>query len=187
VTDPLVKTSENSPIRVDFIAGRSLGLTFAPGKHGGSQVGNYVWQRDLDSDVQRLRDHYDVDCIFTLIEDYEFELLKIPTLRDAIRAHGMKSDWFPIPDGGVPTSTAEIVATVRTARSAIATGERVVLHCRGGLGRAGTVAACILISLGETADDAIVRVREARPRAIENARQELFVEQFAAFWTGEDQ
>ena len=182
----VVKTSENSPIRVDFIAGRSLGLTFAPGKHGGSQVGNYIWQRDLERDLERLRDHYDVDCIFTLIEEHEFELLKIPTLRDAIRARGMKSHWFPIPDGGVPSSTAEIVATVRTASSAMRTGERVVLHCRGGLGRAGTVAACILVSLGETAADAIVRVREARPRAIENARQELFVEQFDAFWSGQD-
>ncbi len=178
-----IKTSQTSPIRVDFVAGRSLGLTFAPGKHGPSLTGNYTWQRDLRSDLDRLNDHFGVSCVVTLLEEFEFELLKIPNLRDAIRSRGMTSHWFPIVDGGVPDDMASFVATVRTIRSALGTGTRVVLHCRGGLGRAGTVAACVLISLGESGDDAIIHVRAARSGAIENDLQEGFVRQFETFWS----
>ncbi len=176
-----IKTSETSPIRVDFVAERPLGLTFAPGKKGAAQIGAYVWDRDLATDLQRLRDHYSVDCVVTLLEEHEFKQLEVPDLRDAVRAHGMTSHWFPIPDGGIPDDLGGFVATVRTIVSALRTGSRVVVHCRGGLGRAGTVAACVLVVLGEDADEAMRLVREARPRAIENERQEGFVAAFETF------
>jgi ADP-ribosyl-[dinitrogen reductase] hydrolase len=54
----------------------------------------------------------------------------------------------------------------------------VVIHCRGGLGRAGTLAACVLRSEGVPARAAIARVRSARPGSIENAAQEAFVAAF---------
>ena len=35
-------------------------------------------------------------------------------------------------------------------------GQNIVIHCRGGLGRTGTVAACVLVALGHhTAEEAI--------------------------------
>ena len=55
----------------------------------------------------------------------------------------------------------------------LAEGLSVFIHCRGGLGRAGTVAARLLIELGEAdAAIAIARVREVRPGAIETTAQE---------------
>jgi protein-tyrosine phosphatase len=181
VSDPEVKTSETSPIRVDFVDGSSLGLTFAPGKKGAAQIASYVWDRDVETDVRRLREHYEVDSVVTLIEEHEFDLLAITDLRDTIRSHGMMSHWFPIPDGGVPGDMAAFMALLRTIVSALRTGSCVVVHCRGGLGRAGTVASCVLVMLGEPAEDAIHRVRQARPNAIENERQEAFVIAFEKF------
>ena len=64
-------------------------------------------------------------------------------------------------------------------------GERVVIHCNGGLGRAGTMAACVRIALGLDggAAEAIAMVRKLRsPRAIETREQEDFVERFAGAW-----
>lgn len=181
MSTPETKTSETSPIRVDFVAGRPLGLTFAPGKQGAAQIASYVWDRDLDADLERLRENYAVDCVVTLLEEDEFELLGIPNLREAVQAFGMTSHWFPIPDGGVPEDFGSFIAVVRTIVSALRTGSRVVVHCRGGLGRAGTVAACVLVLLGEPAAEAMRLVREARPRAIENERQEGFVVGFESF------
>jgi ADP-ribosyl-[dinitrogen reductase] hydrolase len=57
----------------------------------------------------------------------------------------------------------------------VADGGRVLVHCRGGLGRAGTVAACLLVELGVAPQDAIRRVRAARPNAIETAAQERYI------------
>jgi len=54
-------------------------------------------------------------------------------------------------------------------------GERVLVHCRGGVGRAGTVAALMLVECGESPAIAIQRVRAARPGAIETAGQERWV------------
>ena len=54
-------------------------------------------------------------------------------------------------------------------------GESVVVHCRGGLGRTGLVAARLLVELGESPVSALVRVRAARPGAVETVEQEKYV------------
>ncbi|MDP7292161.1 MAG: hypothetical protein QF497_08015, partial [Verrucomicrobiota bacterium] len=54
-------------------------------------------------------------------------------------------------------------------------GESIVLHCKGGLGRTGTIAARLLVELGMTPGNAILAVREARPGAIETSAQETYV------------
>jgi len=54
--------------------------------------------------------------------------------------------------------------------------QKVLIHCIGGLGRSGVVAACYLKHLGYSSDDAIKIVRQARSqRAIENRLQEKFI------------
>eukprot|EP00913_Durusdinium_trenchii_P034016 g31843.t1 len=56
-------------------------------------------------------------------------------------------------------------------------GRRLVVHCRGGIGRAGTVASRLLVELGvATPEEALRRVRAARPGAVETWDQERCVE-----------
>ena len=63
-------------------------------------------------------------------------------------------------------------------RDRLRLGFDVLVHCRGGLGRAGTVAARLLVELGTSPDEAIRRVRDARSSyAVETAAQQAHVAQ----------
>jgi ADP-ribosyl-[dinitrogen reductase] hydrolase len=52
------------------------------------------------------------------------------------------------------------------------------VHCWGGVGRAGTIAAACLVARGTPPEDAMAIVRKTRGRAIESAAQERFVCEF---------
>jgi protein-tyrosine phosphatase len=175
-----MKTSADSPIEVHFVAGSAhglpgrLGLTLAPGKCDGEK-----WKRDLAEDVRRLREDYGTDVIVSLLETMELKRLSIGAMPQAVRDAGMDMLRLPIPDGDVPASVEECQPVVRRMITELADGRTVVVHCRGGLGRSGLVAACVLTSLGHDAEAAIAIVRDARPGAVENEKQERFVARFA--------
>ena len=67
---------------------------------------------------------------------------------------------------------------IRNVADRLREGKNVVVHCRGGLGRTGTVAACVLVALGNhSADEAIGAVR-ARRGTVQTRDQEDFVRRF---------
>jgi len=57
----------------------------------------------------------------------------------------------------------------------LSAGNSIAIHCKGGLGRSGTIAATILVDLGFEPQDAIDHVRSFRPGAIETNIQENFI------------
>ena len=66
--------------------------------------------------------------------------------------------------------------TVKTLlKNDLLRGNNIVLHCKGGVGRSGTIAALLLIEHGEENPNAIKNVRKKRQGAIENDLQEQFV------------
>ncbi|RLB47434.1 MAG: protein phosphatase [Deltaproteobacteria bacterium] len=189
-------TSQSHPIRVDFVSpdvvappGR-LGLTLAPGKKDTS-AWTGAWNRDLDVDLQRLRSHFGTDLLVSLIEDGRFrtdelELLRIGDLFERVTAHDMESRWFPIEDVSVPLSLDDFIGLVSQLVEAVAAGRTVVVHCRGGLGRSGLVAAACLVGLGSTPEDAIAAVRRARRGAVETPAQAAYVSKLAEAWRRRD-
>ncbi len=109
----------------------------------------------------------------SLVEDHELAALKVPALGAEVTARHM--DWLnlPIADVSVPGPSFEALwAEVgETLRARLRGGFDILVHCKGGLGRAGMIAARLLTELGVPAEEAIARVRSVRPGAIETAAQ----------------
>ncbi|HJU10163.1 MAG TPA: ADP-ribosylglycohydrolase family protein, partial [Candidatus Binataceae bacterium] len=115
------------------------------------------------------------------IEESELLDLSVPHLGDKAEALGL--DWYhlPVEDGGVPDDDFEALwlYTGHRLRRALSRGEGILIHCKGGLGRTGTIAARLLIELGDPPDEAIKKVREARFRTVETKEQEHYLRKCA--------
>jgi protein-tyrosine phosphatase len=85
----------------------------------------------------------DVDFVLDLTEDGELE--PYPCVCQRRR--------MPIRDFSVPTEE-ELERILNTIDDALAYGRTVFVHCRGGIGRTGTVLGCWLRRHGSSADDA---------------------------------
>jgi ADP-ribosylglycohydrolase len=172
------KTSQTHPLRIDTVPvgsfGGAIGMTLCPGKRITSAVSG-EWERDLDTDMAAIA-QWGADLILSLMEPHEFAQLGIPGFAESLPA-GIAHSVMPIVDGGVPSGNWER-AWLREGphlRERLALGGRILIHCRGGLGRTGIVAARLLVEFGEDPAAAIRRVRAARPGTIENRRQEEYV------------
>ena len=170
------KNSENSPLHIAVVrleqGGGSLGLTLCPGKKDAGRS----WNRDLSTDLQAIR-AWGATTVVTLIEDHEFRLLRIESLADDVRALGMNWVHLPIVDVSIPDSRFEDawVSDGPNLHDRLNAGEKILIHCRGGLGRTGLVAGRILVERGCVPKNAIQRIRSVRPHAIETSEQEHYV------------
>lgn len=173
------RTSETHPLRIDAVrAGHGLiGMTLLPGRRDAiSPEGE--WRRDIVADMEAVVAWHPAMMI-TLMESHEFAHSGVPAFERHIRESGLpRWEHLAIPDGGVPDRTfeAQWARVGPDAEGYLRAGERVLIHCRAGLGRAGTVAARLLIEIGVPVDEAIERIRAKRPKAIE-LEQERYLRQ----------
>ena len=175
----MVKTSISHPLRIDTVnvpnGGGIIGMTLCPGKKIKSAFSG-VWERDLDIDLQAIRD-WGAQALVNLMEDHEYALLRVPNYVDTVKAYPMAFYHLPITDVHPPDERFdELWKTAGPKlRQILLDGGKILLHCRGGLGRTGTVAAQLLVELGMSHQEAIRVVRTARPGTIETQDQEKYV------------
>ena len=182
-TMALPRTSISDPLRIDEVRLHrdtgAIGVTFCPGKHGDSVLGR-PWKRDLAADLDVIA-RWDARAVLTLIEPHEMVDLGVSDLGERITERGIAWHHLPIVDLSEPGTAFECrwPAAGQAACKLLQEGGNVLVHCRGGRGRAGTVAACLMIELGISAREAIRRVRAARHGALETSGQERFVSCYA--------
>jgi len=147
-----------------------LGLTHLPGARG---------KRDADLDALQSAG---VTRLLCLVESHELEYLTpaetLDQRREALEARGITFMHHPIVDFNAP-QLPDAQRTITKLDQALKQGDRVIVHCWAGLGRAGTMAACLLIHRGMDANAAIENVRSVRNGAIQSEVQEQFIATFA--------
>jgi len=173
------RTSITHPLQIAAIpAGPGLGqvgITLCPGKHDPYGISGY-WDRDLNLDLDAIRS-WEAAAVITLVTDQELVRFRVPQLGKEVRRRGM--EWFhlPITDGSTPDEGFEREWAIAgdKIRGLLLSGKNVLVHCRGGLGRAGTIGARLLVEHGTDPANAIKRVRAVRRGAIETSAQEKYV------------
>ncbi|MGO4718596.1 cyclin-dependent kinase inhibitor 3 family protein [Stenotrophomonas sp. 2MCAF14_2] len=182
----MIRTSLSHPLEIATLLvgqrGGAIGVTFAPGKHQSTAMTG-SWSRDLDIDLRALR-AWGASHLISLLEPYEFKELQIPALPERAAIYGIHWYGLPIVDGS-PPNTSFLQKWKKLELSLcneLREGRRVVVHCKGGLGRAGTVACMLLLASRESlsSEDAIKRVRGVRNGAVETLEQEQFLHHWAS-------
>ncbi|GLB37237.1 putative protein tyrosine/serine/threonine phosphatase activity [Lyophyllum shimeji] len=131
----------------------NLLLSSCPGKKvrlQGPVKGRSGVCRDLDTDLRRMKD-LSVGCIICCLDDSELEFLGAPWIEyeRLAKLNGIDVLRVPTPEGLAPLSPASLDAELTKVINAYTLrGIPVLVHCRGGVGRAGVIACCWLIRLG---------------------------------------
>ncbi len=120
-------------------------------------------------DFAWLRAH-GIQVLLSLSED--------PPGRDRVNEAGLLNFHEPIQDYGAP-SQEQFDRCLSVIARAHAQNMGVAIHCAAGKGRTGTILAAWLVTQGQTADDAIARIRELRPGSVEVDEQVEAVREFA--------
>lgn len=174
-----VLDSHNSPLQLGQLpVGPHLGIvgfTLCPGKKQGHSVSG-VWQRDMDIDLDLIQ-RWGAAAVLTLMPLDELRAVQADGIGEACEARSMEWYHLPITDVDVPDAAFEAAwcYTGLRLRHHLRLGHKVLVHCRGGLGRSGTIAARLLVELGWSPPDAIAAVRAERSGAIETSAQERYV------------
>ncbi|CAE6511005.1 unnamed protein product [Rhizoctonia solani] len=133
----------------------NLYLSSCPGKkvrlHGPTSIkGRGAICRDLKADLERIK-QAGVFLIVCCLDDDELEFLGAPwnEYRRYTREVGLDVLRLPMPEGLCPLSVQTISEHMdQIIRDYTLAGKHVLVHCRGGVGRAGLVACVWMLKLG---------------------------------------
>ncbi|TGN01321.1 dual specificity protein phosphatase family protein [Leptospira yasudae] len=149
-----------------------IGLTILPGRKDRD--------RNLENDIATIQKE-GITHVLCLLTENEFLEYGVKDLRTEYQAHGLNVYHCPVLDQMAPLID-QAIPTLQWMDQALSQNGKLLIHCVGGLGRSGTLAAAYTIwkeKLG--AEEAISLVRESRSaRAIESGIQEEFLSNFEA-------
>lgn len=135
-------------------------------------------RRNLHKDVGELKEQGAVD-VFVFCTRGELQKYRVPSLLETYGLQGFKVHHMPFPDGGTP-ELDQCCKILEELQFNLQNNRRTVIHCYGGLGRSGLIAACLLLQLSVTMtpNKAIEILREHRGSgAIQTVKVKYFIVQ----------
>jgi ADP-ribosyl-[dinitrogen reductase] hydrolase len=176
----MVKTSLTHPLEILAVqvpGGGRIGMALCPGKRQ-PHAATGPWNRDLAIDMAAIH-AFGAALLVTLMEPLELVQAEVPVevMRTSAASRGI--DWLHLPITDFQAPGAEFEAAWPRHSAAICDllkrKRNVVVHCRGGRGRSGMIAARLLLEFGFSANDAIKSIRAVNPLAMETIAQEDYI------------
>jgi len=116
------------------------------------------------------------DLVLSMTEFQELRTSAATAFFDDLRDNAVPFRHLPICDFGVPQgdTLANWPGAAHEACALMQQGGRVLAHCFGGQGRSGMAVLRLLVEMGEPAEQALARLRNIRPGAVETDAQQAW-------------
>lgn len=133
----------------------------------------------IDSALSTLK-QAGADAVLTLMPSAELAQNAASDLSTLCAAQGLLWLHLPVADEQVPQTDFDAAwpAAMAQIRQLLAADKAIAIHCKGGSGRTGLIAARILIELGIARSEAISLVQALRPKAIQHPAHAGWIAQF---------
>jgi len=121
-----------------------------------------------------------VDVVVSMLTPSEESELGLASEAEIVKRAGLTYINFPIADYSVPASKIPMQQLAAELNDQLSRGARIGVHCRQGIGRSSLVAACVLVTAGESPQSAFENIERARGRSVpDTAEQKEWVISFA--------
>lgn len=139
-----------------------------------SMPGRYEEWEDFEGELEEKQ----IDAVACLVSMEEIED-KSPSYAQALRDGDGSVSWtgYAIPDFGIPDYPSAYLGLVRTLAKQVSAGEKVLLHCAGGVGRTGMTGILLLRYLGMPTQEAESAVSDAGSGPETDAQRELTIQE----------
>ena len=121
-----------------------------------------------------------LDVVVSLLTSGEASELGLTREAEIVNGIGITYINFPIADYNVPASKLPVQQLATELNDQLSHGASIGVHCRQGIGRSSLVAACVLVTSGESPQTAFQHIERARGRSVpDTAEQKEWVISFA--------
>jgi len=137
-------------------------------------------RRDFAADLRTIKSK-DITDVVCLLTEPEFSRYRVPNLLEDYRSAGLVVYHYAIEDGKIPTNLYSLAQLLAKIKKRMADGNRILIHCFGGMGRAVLIGCCLVMDLDDDVapSEVIEQVRALRgPRAVQSVKQYNFINEY---------
>ncbi|MEM6297126.1 MAG: dual specificity protein phosphatase family protein [Bacteroidota bacterium] len=132
----------------------------------------------LSDEVFKLK-NYGVDCVVSLLTPDEIMELELDEEKAFCQELGINFINFPIEDRSIPKQFNDFIRLISLLENDLKAGQRVVIHCRMGIGRTALVTAAILLRDGIAADEVFAHLSKVRGLSMpDTEEQKLWIKKW---------
>ncbi len=114
-----------------------------------------------------------VKTVVSLLEKDEIQELGLRDEQGLCNQQQIDYINFPIKDRAVPTEQAAVDELIKLLDDKVSEGQKVVIHCRMGIGRATLIAAAVLLKRGLQTEKVIEKITKVRELKVPDTDEQV--------------